>query len=162
MARSKKSRNITNLLIFLLIFTIALFSACAGNHVRYKVSNEVEKSFKSFQALPDYTYYYDQIGGVPSAIIAVHQSFTLSNAELWNKVDLTGNQLKTLVEAMINDSRHALWPPYGYDILDPNGKKMGMYFTPWSTGLIKLESDNRVAIDFPERDIGMSGGASSN
>lgn len=158
----RDSKKKTDLLIFCLTVTIVLFSACAGTHVKYKVSSEVENSFKSFQALPDHTYYYDQRGGVPSAIISIHKSFTLTNAEFWDKVDLSGNQLKTLVEAMTNDSRNAMWPPYGYDILDPNGKRIGMYFTPWDTGLIILKSGNRVSVGFPERDTGRPGGTGSD
>jgi hypothetical protein len=51
-----------------------------ANNVKYKASNEVGKLFKSFQTLPDFIYYYDGRELSPNAIIAIHQSYTLSNA----------------------------------------------------------------------------------
>jgi hypothetical protein len=156
MSVSIKIKKNINPLIFLLIFTMILFGACAGNYARYKVSDEVEKSFKSFQALPDYAYYYDRGSYRPSAIIAIHKSYTLSNSDLWYKVDLSGGQLKSLVTEMV--SHATTRPPYGYYILDPNGKKIGMYYTPWDTGLVILEENNQVVVGFPERDTGRPGG----
>ena len=154
------SKKRINPLMFILIFTIALFSACAGNYIRYKVSDEVEKSFKSFQALPDYTYYYDRGGHRPGAIIAIHKSYALGNADLWYQVDLSGDQLKSLVKAMINHSSTRL--PYGYYMLDPQGKPIGMYFTRLSPGAVILEENNRVVVGFPENEYGPPGGASSH
>ena len=160
MGGPKSNRHTDHLPIFILFFLMILLGGCAGSQVRYKVSGEVEKSFKSFQAHPDYAYYYDRSGRRPGAIIAVHQRYRLSNADLWYKVDLAGGQLKSLVTAMV-DQAEITRPPYGYYILDPQGQPIGMYFTPLRAGGIILEDNNRVTVGFPEDDYGMSGGASS-
>jgi hypothetical protein len=154
----KDIRNRGNPTIYVLIFSTILFGACAGNYARYKVSNEVEISFKSFRAHPDYVYYTDISGIKPGAVIAIHKTYRLSNADLWYRVDLSGGQLKALVTAMV-DNANITRPPYGYYILDSQGEVIGMIFTPLRAGSIILEENNQVAVGFPENDYGPTGGA---
>jgi hypothetical protein len=158
MNKLKNIRNIENLPVFIMILLTIILGACAGKYARYKVSNDVETSFKSFRAQPDYVYYTDISGIKPGAIIAVHKTYELSNSDLWHKVDLSGDQLKALVTAMV-DNAHITRPPYGYHILDPRGEVIGTIFTPLRAGPIILEENNQVAVGFPENDYGPSGGA---
>lgn len=149
MTKVSKTKSIPRNLIVILLITIPLSTGCSGNFGNYKRSNDVNKIFESLQILPDHNYYYSGSDVEPEAIIAVHKSYTLTSADLWWKTEPDSKKLKGWVDNM---NQKITRPSKGYYILDPNGKQVGMYYTPWNKGFVKMEGENHVSIGLPGKD----------
>ena len=145
-----QTKNKLKGLIILLITTLALHVGCASKNVgKYKRSDEVDKTFISFQVLPDHNYYFSGPSDKPEAILAVHKSHTLTSANLWSQVNPDSKQIKNWVETMRKNITH---PPRAYAILTPKGKQIGVIYTPWDKGLIEMEGENKVGIGLPVKE----------
>ncbi|MFC1817186.1 hypothetical protein ACFL0M_14915 [Thermodesulfobacteriota bacterium] len=146
--KTKKNAIRINILFF---FAMTTFVGCLANYGTYRASDEVNKAFEAFQVLPDYTYYYSGSDVSPDAIIGIHKRYKLSSADLWTKVDPTSKQLKYWVEAMTMEN-HRGFPesPDGFYVLDPDGNQIGIYYTLWAPGPVKMEEDNQVSVYLPD------------
>jgi len=132
---------------FMLIIVISMLIGCkTANYGRYKVNREVEKLFNSGQVLADHTYYYTGSNTRPEAVMGIQKNYILDE-ELWNKAGDIQKNLKFWVEQMNNNLSAT-----GYDILAPDGKQIGIYYTPWSTGPVKMGENNQVIIFLPEKE----------
>jgi len=141
-----------NVICIGMLFFIAMttFLGCLANYGRNMLSDEVNNVFESFQVLPDHTYYYSGSDASPDAIIGIHKRYELDSADVWTKVDLANKQLKYWVETMAMASLKG-YPafPDGYYILDPDEKPIGVYYTPWDPGPVRMEGENRVTVYLP-------------
>ena len=145
-----KSKNESRGVIFFIIITMILVIGCAsGSTGKYKLSDEVRKTFISFQILPDHNYYYSGPNDRPEGILAVHKSYTLTSADLWWKADADSKQLKSWVDEMRKNTSRL---PYGYNISTPDGKQIGVLYTPWDQGILKMKGEHQVEIGLPSRD----------
>jgi len=135
---------------FFIIIAMILVAGCAsGPAGKYKLSDEVKKTFVSFMVLPDHNYYYSGSSDRPDGILAVHKSYTLTSADLWIETNPDSRQIKSWVEEMRKNISH---PPYGYNVLTPDGKQIGVIYTPWDKGILKMKGKNQVEIGLPSRD----------
>ena len=101
MIRLLKAKNEARGVIFFIIITMTLVIGCASGAIgKYKLSDEVRKSFISFQVLPNHNYYYSGLSSRPEGILAVHKSYTLTSADLWIEANPDSKQLKYWVEEM--------------------------------------------------------------
>ena len=133
--------------LVLWIFIFA-FSACAGNYGRVQKNSKVDQIFTTYQVLDDHRYYISGRGNLPEAILGVHQDYTLETTQ-WTRVSPTENQLKEWVDRLyfyFHDLPHH--NPYGYVILDPSGKQVGIWYSIWDDTPVIIKEDNIVQI-FP-------------
>jgi hypothetical protein len=107
---------------------------------------EVTRAFQNSVVLPDYAYYIAGEGDIPHAIIGIHKDYSLRRS-FWHKVDLTPPVLRGWVYQM--DMIYG-YPPSGYDILDDNGTKVGVWYSskPWTT--VVIEKDKTISVLAPE------------
>ena len=107
---------------------------------------EVTRAFQNSVVLPNYTYYTDRQGEIPHAIIGIRKDSVLRE-RFWRKLVLTPPVLRGWVYQM--DMIYG-YPPSGYDILDDNGTKVGVWYSskPWTTVLI--ENDGTISVLAPE------------
>ncbi len=125
---------------------LIVFSGCFANYGRLKLSTDVQHAFENFQAFKDHRYYYSGRENKPSAIIGVHRDYRFES-KYWTEVDLQKTSLKELVNRLYPLD---YFPLYGYHILDPNGKKAGIWFSQFGHTTIRLENDNRLVVVTPE------------
>lgn len=134
-------RGVAAIVIFFIL--IGCMAASVG---KFKQNREVDTLFKSGQVLSGHTYYYAGSMDNPDAILAIQPSYTLDD-DSWVKIDDIHKHLDRWVRQM---GRH--WSLSGYDILAPDGSRIGIYYSPWDNGLIIMEADNRVTIYPPDRE----------
>ena len=135
-----------------LFMTAAILAGCAAgpkNFGKNKLSDEAAKAFESFQVLPDHTYYYSGSQVSPDAILAVHNSYVMTSDDLWSKTSPDGKQLKFWVESL---QKSAANPAYGYFLLTPDGKQIGVIYTRWDPGPVEMGAGNRVSVYLPDKD----------
>ena len=147
-----RCHNIRKIMVLGTVLTITtLFFACmAGmaNHGSNKLSDAARDKIENFQVLPDYNYYYIGSNVHPDALIAVHKSYTVTSEGMWIKVESSDKQLKYLVETI---QKNLSPSPDGYDILDPQGKKIGFYYSKWDPWPARMEGENKVWIYPPDK-----------
>jgi hypothetical protein len=134
--------------IIIIIVTLHTFSGCAGNYGGLRKNGDVNRIFKSYQVLVDYNYYYNGPKGRPDAIMGIHRTYTLQTTQ-WTPIDLTVNQLKKWIQwfdAYYGDN--TTYYPYGFQILDPDGNPLGVWFSIWNHTTVEVKEDNQLAI-FP-------------
>jgi len=138
---------------WVILFMIAAFVAgCAAgpkNFGKNKLSDEAAKAFESFQVLPDHAYYYSGSKVSPDAILAVHNSYVMTSDDLWTKTSPDSKQLKFWVETL---QKSAANPPYGYFLLTPDGKQIGVIYTRWDPGPVEMGEGNQVSVYLPDKD----------
>jgi hypothetical protein len=132
----------------ILIVLLIILSGCAGNHGRLSRNSEANKIFNSYQILPDHRYYYSGPDGRPDAIMGIQGDYTLETS-MWTEFDPFDDTLKKGVN-WINFHHHsrARRYPYGFDIVGPDGKRIGIWYSIWEWTTVLVEADKRVKI-FP-------------
>ena len=149
MIKTKKLWNRTLARGLILLVIIFALSACAGNYGRVQKSGKVDQIFTTYQVLDDHRYYISGPENLPEAILGVHQDYTLETTQ-WTRVSLTEQQLKEWVDGL--DFYFHDFPrynPYGYVILDPSGRQVGIWYSIWDYTPVIFKGDNVVQIYAP-------------
>ncbi len=141
--------------VFLAI-CLAGLSGCSGTHGRLKVNSDVKDVFERYEVLPDYRYFYTESAAWPRVVIGIHKDYTLQS-DYWNSVDVTPERLKRWVN-FPGDFRHYFRANNGSDILDQNGRKIGVWYALKSKsdwGVVQMIDDKTVDIIMlsPPRDV---------
>ena len=149
MNNSFQKKHYLGLLLTSTIFFFTLTGCQPANYGKFKLSRDVEKIFISRQVLPDYKYYYSGSNVRPDAIMAIHPNYTLDD-ELWTKIRDPQKELKLWFR-----ETHKMLSAHTYYILSPEGKQIGIYYSRWRTGTVKMGENNQVIITPPDREADM-------
>lgn len=130
----------------LLFMLILVLGGCAGSYGRLQPSSAVTAIFKADQILPDHKYYFTGPDGWPDAIIAVNKDFTLVT-DHWTEFEPSPQRLRRLTDyAHTHYGDNTQHFPYGYKILAPDGRKVGVWYSIWDWTTIEMRSDHEVMI----------------
>ena len=124
---------------------LMLCSCSTSNYGKLQRSPEITKIFDDHRILSEHSYYYSGLQGVPDAIIGLHTSYTLKS-RLWQAVDFDSQLLKTWVNRM---TYVHLVSPRGAWILDPEGHRIGVWYSARHQTTVRVEKDNHVFIAAP-------------
>jgi hypothetical protein len=116
------------------------------NYGSLKRDQEVTRIFETYKVLAEYNYYISGQGNIPYAIIGIHNKYKLRKG-LWNKVDLTTQLLRSWIPQM--DIIYG-YRPYGSQILDHDGKPVGIWYSSKQWTTIIVEENMEVAVFTPE------------
>lgn len=94
MNKFNQGKNNKRSALIFLIAALTLLIGCSGTWGKYKRSDEVKKTYETYQVLPDYNYYYSGSNVRPEAVMGIQKDYTLTSADLWTAVDLDSKQLK--------------------------------------------------------------------
>jgi len=131
----------------LILAILTLFTGCFANYGTYKRSGDVARMFESLQVSSEYKYYYTGSDKDPDALMGLQRNYTLNN-DLWKETEMDSKQLKRWIDEfnLVGYSNSV----YGHYILGPNGKTIGIYYSKWDGGPVKMESGNQVVIHLPD------------
>lgn len=138
---------------WLLVGMILLAGCALGNGANYGMlrwSRDVERAFEALEVLPDCKYYYSGPDARPDAIIGIQEAYTLKS-RYWKAVDLTPIQLGAWIEWM-TDFRGFSTGSFGADLLDPNGKRLGIWYSSHDRTTIEMMTDTLVVVHPPIQD----------
>ena len=121
--------------------------------------------FTSFQVVPEYNYFYNGPPIRPKAIIGIDKDLIVEG-KFWNPVELTTEQLTRWVKEIETrphggnsagvDGRFE-----GFVILDPEGTRVGIWYSRYDWGVFKFPGDGRIIVYSPSYKPG-SGTSSIN
>ena len=112
-----------------------------------KRQHEITNLFMNNEIIPGYDYYYNGRDQWPSAIMAIDPIYSI-RSDFWKPVGLQGEELSVwLRETTIwKESRRTRLN--GAEILDPSGKRVGVFFSKFDNLITKFEADNVIQV-FP-------------
>jgi len=136
------------------VLMLIMFAGCAGgNYGTMRWDRELDKMFESYQVLPDHLYYVTGGYNAPAAILAIQKDYQLDNdTGLWVPVpDVSENHIKRWVD---NLSRNIdFWKDVQFSasyILDPQGNRVGAWYSGKRTTTVKFLEDNRIKVYPPD------------
>lgn len=147
MNESLHKKHCMSLLLTLVISFFILNGCQTANYGKFSLNRDLEKIFISGQVLPDHNYYYSGSNVRPDAVMAIHQNYTLDGDKLWTKINDPQKELKSWFR-----ETNKMLSGHTYNLLAPDGKQIGIYYSTWKTGFIKMEENNQVFIMPPDRE----------
>ena len=145
----KKKRIL--LYIFLLIvclFSSGIITGCLENYGRVKRNTVISRAFETERVPSNYIYYYYGLANMPYVIIGIDPRYNL-HSKMWRKVDPNSEKFKKMA--------YWVWSDYDYyhrgaDIVDPSGKKIGIWYSGVRWAAVKVKDDQgniMIAPDTP-------------
>jgi hypothetical protein len=92
--------------------------------------------------------------------MAIDSNYSIK-ADFWKPVDLEGDELSAWIKST------TLWKPShrsrlnGAEILDPNGKRVGVFFSKFDNLITKFEADSVIQVYPPSYKAGTGMGGDS-
>ena len=132
---------------FVLVLVAKVLNGCGtSNYGSLQNSPEASQIFENNQLIPNYTYYYSGFQRIPYGIIGIDNSYALRSSA-WKPFELNPQVLNQLSYRM---AQVYSLNPRGAWILDPAGKRVGIWYSSRNQTKIKIEKDNQVVVVTPE------------
>lgn len=123
------------------------------NYGEIRPGDEATAAFENHRVLPGYRYYVSGADLYPNAVIAVSRDHVL-DSDLWKERTLTPGDMKEIVGAMQSKALEVGEMLHGFDILDPAGKKIGLWYSILrAPTYVRIEEDGKVDIGTPPIDL---------
>lgn len=123
------------------LFGLILLAGCAGTYGSIKRDAEVQQAFESNQVPMDYKYYYYG-DSEPYAIFGIEPKYEI-DSRAWREATPDTEDFKEMVRW--------IWEDYGYykfgaSILDPQGNKVGIYYSAIRETAVKFVNGNQIVV----------------
>lgn len=143
---------------FGVLIASTMLSGCFENYGRLRHNNEVTRAFQTYQVEPDYKYYYYGRTNMPYAVIGIDREYQI-RSRIWREVDQDTEKFKEMVFWVWDDYRyyHQYNFTKGADILNPDGEKIGIWYSGLWWAAIRFEENKRIVV-MPETPFMVVGG----
>ena len=146
---------------FIVLVGLVLMAAgCTKNYGHFTKNAEVDLAFRQGDHRPDYQYFYAGRDNMPYAIIGINRNYSVPS-RYWVPFDPESETLRKMSGNMYGKLSSN---PAGYQILDPDGKIIGVWFSSVINYSVSVDQQNRtVEVLFPNPEnsrsisIGLSG-----
>lgn len=149
----------TRLISVALTFAVLIIvSGCAGsgNRGTMKRDQVLNQQFLTYQVLPDYTYYSSGGYDKPNAILGIHKDYQLVPG-LWQSVEISSAQMEKWIRTIApEDYRKGGY--FAAYILDPDGKRAGIWYSIQDSTTVKFPGDNKIEVYTPNLNQPSGGG----
>jgi len=124
-----------------------ILSGCFENYGRLRHNDEVTRTFQTYQVKPDYKYYYYGRTNMPYAVVGIDREYQM-RSRIWREVDQDTEKFKEMVFWVWDDYRYYNQRNFtkGADILDPDGKKVGIWYSGLWWAAIRFEENKRIVV----------------
>ena len=151
----------SNKIILFLILSVCLAASPLGAFLnRYgslSPSREATDMFEAFQVLEGYRYYISGPATMPRGIIGVKKEYNIQS-DLWQEVNLNQEGLERYVRGVRNNVTEMSNIPSGMEILGPDGRLIGYWYSPKGSTIVKMTGDQGVEIYPPSTGRDGTGG----
>lgn len=124
-----------------------LISGCFENYGRLKHNAEVSRAFQAYQVEPDYKYYYYGRSNMPYAIVGIDRTYHM-RSRVWREVDHDTEEFRKMIFWTWDDIRYSYQRNFtqGAYILDPEGKRVGIWYSGLWWAAIRFDDDRRIVV----------------
>jgi hypothetical protein len=139
----------------LCIALIAILPACGSKYPQGRVSEDhaVTNIWRSGEVLPGYNYFYSGVELEPNALMGIDKAYSVE-AEFWTPIDLSSERLNRYIVELDRIPFDDTWAQryrgryQGAWVLDPDGTKVGMWYSKKDWGVFDFPGNN-VIIPYP-------------
>jgi hypothetical protein len=122
--------------VFLLSIAAALMAACSlANIGGIRESREVTRQFDALEINPDYRYWYLNQENNPFGVVGLDREYRLDDDPMWREVTTDSTAFRKvvgLVKSFPLPNSYAS----GFTIMDPQGRKIGVWYSSLAAGVI--------------------------
>ena len=154
--KMNKSFDNRNRLCSLLTVIISLFvlAGCAtgGNFGKTERNRDLDNMFLNYEVLPDHRYYTSGGFDAPDAILAIHRDYELDNTKTyWRLIpNVDYDQMRIWIDTIAPEQDYRYSNAYfAAYILDPEGEKIGAWYSVDPHATVKFLEGNRVLVYTP-------------
>jgi len=123
------------------IFVLVSIAGCAGNYGSLKRDAGVQQAFESNQVPMDYKYYYYG-DSEPYVIFGIEPKYEM-NSHMWREVMPDTAEFKEMTRWIWEDYNYY---KFGANILDPQGKKVGVFYSAIRETSVKFVNANQIMV----------------
>jgi hypothetical protein len=144
---NKKWMVANNKVFFRILAFVASFSllagfiGCGGRYGSITRDPEIKQAFVSNQVSPEYKYYYNG-HSFTYAMLGIDPNFRIES-KFWREVGPDTEQFKQLTKWLWEDYHYYA---YGAHILDPTGKRIGIWYSSIREVTFKFVGDNEIVV----------------
>jgi hypothetical protein len=153
-----KWNRLSTLLAAVLTLFLLIGCAAGGNYGKLDRNRDLDNMFLNYEVLPDHRYYTSGGYDAPDAILAIHRDYELDNpGNLWvtiPNVDYT--QMRKWIDTIAPEENYRAGGYFAAYILDPNGKRVGAWYSIQSTTTVKFLEGNKILVYTPNVDPGLN------
>ena len=134
-----------------LIFAVGMLSACAGgeNYGRLMGVKGLYDEMRQGPIGEDYQYFKTPATARPNAVIAIHKNYTLKSSS-WSAITLGSGASRGW--GVFRGAMGA--SPKLLEIQGPNGEHIGVWYSVWTSSVVKMLGENVVQVYPPNTDSG--------
>lgn len=133
-------------MVVALILAVEMLSACAGreNNGRLMGVKGIYEEMRQGPIGEDYQYFMTPPVARPDAVIAIHKNYTLKTG-LWRRITFETGESKGW-----SVCRRSMGPrPKLLEIQGPGGEHIGLWYSAWTNGVVKMLGDGVVQVSPP-------------
>ena len=142
---STKKLNFRIGLIVIGVLSMIMATGCLQNYGRLNRSAEIQQAFESNQVPTEYEYFFFGNSNWPYAVMGLDGQYTL-HSRSWHPVEPDSAEFRHMTRFVWADYN---FYPYGANILDPQGQKIGIIYTSsWMAG-VKVDQETKTVEVMP-------------
>ena len=126
------------------LLTPAVHAGLFDAYAKFKKDPEIRDTFRETKALPNLNYFYTGRSNLPYAVIGIDPKYVLES-RFWNKIETR--------DMVIDKVDHLMpVPPFNMAasiILDANGNQIGIWFSYYTSTIVKFGKDHTLTIYSP-------------
>ena len=132
-------------LIVLIAFIAIPLSGCLQNYGRLNRNAEIQQAFESNQVPPEYEYFFFGNPNWPYAVMGLDTDYNL-RSRIWRTVEPDTDDFQHMTRFLWADYNYY---PYGANILDPQGQKIGIIYTSSWMAAVKVDKESKTVEVMP-------------
>jgi hypothetical protein len=122
--------------VFLLSIAAALMTACSlANIGGIRESREVTRQFDALEINPGYRYWYLNQENNPYGVVGLDREYRLDDDPMWRAVPADSAAFRKVV-GLVNSFPLPNSYTSGFAITDPQGRKIGVWYSSLTAGVI--------------------------
>ena len=132
-------------LIAISAFIMIVLSGCLQNYGRLNRDVQIRQAFESNQVPSQYEYFFFGNSNWPYAVMGLDPDYNL-HSRIWRTVEPDTAEFRHMTRFVWADYNYY---PYGANILDPQGQKIGIIYTSSWMAAIKIDKDTKTVEVMP-------------
>ena len=121
----------------------AMVSGCLGTYGKLHWDPQVTTAFQSYEVQKDFNYYYYGVGNRTFAMAGISTDYVMES-KMWREVQPDTEEFKKLISRAWENSYYKPYDPRGAHILNPEGKRVGVWYSSLRFVTVKFGNDNRI------------------
>jgi hypothetical protein len=127
------------------VLTLVWVAGCSQNFGRIHWDENVTQAFEANQVEPGYNFYQYTVGNRVFAIVGFDPKLELQS-RIWRELEADTEDFKVATSRIWDNYTQLPEYPRGAVIMDPDGKKAGVYFSSIRFVSIKFKPENQVVV----------------